>query len=314
MIPGVPELPEVETIRRQLEPEVRGRVIARVEVLDERWTRPEPPAATEEALAGRRIEAVDRRGKYLLVRLDDGATLAMHLRMTGNLLLRPPGSSLVADLMESERLGAPRLYESHPEARHLRARLVLDDGSELWFTDARRFGHGVVLAADEIDDYLSTRLGVEPLSGELTPDGLCAIAAGRRAPLKSFLLDQARIAGIGNIYADEALFRARLHPLTQAGSMKLEHCEDLVDGIVATLELALEMRGSSIDDYRDLRGQRGGMQDEFLVHTREGEHCARCGETIRRVVVSGRSTYFCPGCQRRLRARPRRRRRRVARR
>ena len=314
MIRDVPELPEVETIRRQLEPELRGRVIERAEVFDERWTRPEPPAATEEALTGRRVEGVDRRGKYLLVRLDDGATLAMHLRMTGNLLLRPAGAGVVADLMEGERFGAPRLYESQLRARYLRARLILDDGSELWFTDARRFGHGVVLSAAEIDQYFATRLGIEPLSGELTGERLCAMAAGRRAPLKSFLLDQARIAGMGNIYADEALFRARLHPLSPAGSMRLEHCEELADGIVATLELALRMRGSSIDDYRDLRGERGTMQDEFLVHTREGQECVRCGETVRRVVVAGRSTYFCRGCQRRLRARPRRRRRKVARR
>ena len=303
----MPELPEVETVRRQLEPEVVGRRIERAEVLDARWTRPEPPARTEAALRGRRVETVGRRGKYLVVGLDDGAALVMHLRMTGNLLLRPPGTEVVADLMEAERLGGPRLYESHPETRHLRARIVFEEGGELWFTDARRFGHGIVLAADEIEPYFAARLGVEPLSDELTPEALCAIAAGRRAPLKSFLLDQARIAGIGNIYADEALFRARLHPLSQAGSMRLEHCEDLVEGIVEALELALVKRGSSIDDYRDLRGERGGMQDEFLVHTREGRPCVRCGEEIRRVVVGGRSTYFCPGCQVKLRARPRRR-------
>ena len=305
----MPELPEVETVRRQLEPEVVGRRIESAEVLDERWTRPEPPAITEAALAGRTVEAVGRRGKYLIVRLDDGSALVMHLRMTGNLLLRPPDADALADLMQSERFGGPRLYESHPEARHLRARIAFDDGSELWFTDARRFGHGVVLAGGEIDDYFAARLGVEPLTGELTAEGLCALAAGRRAPLKSFLLDQTRVAGIGNIYADEALFRARLHPLSQAGSMRREHCEDLVEGIIEALELALEMRGSSIDDYRDTRGARGSMQDEFLVHTREGQPCPRCGEQIKRTVVSGRSTYFCPGCQRRLRARPRRRRR-----
>ena len=307
----MPELPEVETVRRQLEPEVVGRRIERAEVLDQRWTRPEPPAATEQALAGRTVEAVGRRGKYLIVHLDDGSALVMHLRMTGNLLLRAAGSEMVADLMETERLGGPRLYESHPEARHLRARIVFDDGSEMWFTDARRFGHGIVLAADEIDAYFAARLGIEPLSEELTPEGVCALAAGRRAPLKSFLLNQAGVAGIGNIYADEALFRARLHPLSPAGSMKLEHCEELRDAIVEALELALELRGSSIDDYRDARGERGSMQDEFLVHTREGEPCMRCGETIKRIVVSGRSTYFCPGCQRRLRARPRRRARAV---
>ncbi|MET0749493.1 MAG: bifunctional DNA-formamidopyrimidine glycosylase/DNA-(apurinic or apyrimidinic site) lyase [Solirubrobacterales bacterium] len=304
----MPELPEVETVRRQLEPEAVGRTIESAEVLDERWTRPELPVRVEEALAGRRIESVGRRGKYLVVELDDGSALVMHLRMTGNLLVRPPDSTEVADLMATDRLGGPRLYESDPETRHLRARIVLDDGSELWFTDARRFGHGVVLRGGEIDAYFASRLGIEPLGGELTPELLLELAADRRAPLKSFLLNQERVAGIGNIYADEALFRAHLHPLSPAGSMRLEHAEELRDGIVDALEAGLALGGSSIDDYRDARGERGSMQDEFLVHTREGEPCLRCGEQIRRVVVSGRSTYFCPGCQTRLRARPRRRR------
>jgi formamidopyrimidine-DNA glycosylase len=305
----MPELPEVETIRRQLEPAVLGRTIERAEVLDERWTRPVPPSEVEAALAGRRIEDVGRRGKYLVLRLDGGAVLAMHLRMTGNLLLRPADRDAIADLMETERLGGPRLYEGSAEIRHLRARLLLDDGAELMFIDARRFGQAVVLEEGEVEAFFASRLGLEPLSEELTAEGLCALAAGRRAPLKSFLLNQTGIAGIGNIYADEALWRAELHPLSPAGSMKLEHCEALRDGIVGALELALANRGSSIDDYRDLRGERGTMQDEFVVHTREGEECVRCGQTIRRVVVSGRSTYFCPGCQVRLRARPRRRRR-----
>ena len=307
----MPELPEVETVRRQLEPGVVGRRIEHVEVLDERWTRPDPPAGIEEALTGRTIEAVDRRGKYLIVRLDDGSALVMHLRMTGNLLLREPGAEAVADLMQIPRLGGPRLYEAQPESRHLRARIGFDDESELWFTDARRFGHGVVLSADELDRYFATRLGVEPLSDELTPEGMLELASGRKAPLKSFLLNQTGIAGIGNIYADEALFRARLHPLSPAGSMRIEHCDDLCEGIVEALRLGLDRGGSSIDDYRDARGERGSMQDEFLVHTREGEPCVRCDGTIKRIVVSGRSTYFCPGCQKRLRARRPSARRRV---
>jgi formamidopyrimidine-DNA glycosylase len=303
----MPELPEVETVRRQLEPEVVGRTIAEAEVLDERWTRPELPAHVERALAGREVESVGRRGKYLVVALDDGTALVMHLRMTGNLLIREPGADALADLMNTDRLGGPRLYESPPDARHLRARLMLDDGSELWFTDPRRFGHAVVLQAGELDGYFASRLGVEPLGGDMTPTALLELSAGRRAPLKSFLLDQSGVAGIGNIYADEALFRAGLHPLSPAGSMRLEHAEELRDGIVDALEAGLALGGSSIDDYRDARGERGSMQDEFLVHTREGEPCLRCGETVKRVVVAGRSTYFCPGCQRRLRARPRRR-------
>jgi formamidopyrimidine-DNA glycosylase len=304
----VPELPEVETIRRQLEPEVVGRRIVDVEVLDERWTRPDAPAKVEDAISGRGIEAVDRRGKYLILRLEGDRALVMHLRMTGNLLLREAGEGeAVADLMESDRLGGLRLYESTPQLRYLRARMELDDGSELLFTDARRFGHAVVLDGGAVHEYFAERLGVEPLDGELTPQALLDLAFGRRAPLKSFLLSQKWIAGIGNIYADEALWRARLHPLSPAGSMKLEHCEDLAEAIVETLEVALSNGGSSIDDYRDARGEMGSMQEEFLVHTREGQECLRCGETIRRIVIGGRSTYFCAGCQRRLRKRPRRR-------
>jgi formamidopyrimidine-DNA glycosylase len=210
--------------------------------------------------------------------------------MTGNLLLRPPGAAAFGD---------------DPETRYLRARFTLDDGRELWFIDVRRFGQGVVLPAGELEGYFRTRLGVEPLEGELTAAALCELAAGRRAPLKSFLLDQARVAGIGNIYADEALWRARLHPLSPAGSMKPEHCEALRVGIVEALEAGLTHGGSSIDDYRDANGERGAMQDEFLVHTREGEECPRGDGVIKRVVVGGRSTYFCPGCQKRLRAKRR---------
>jgi len=299
----MPELPEVETIRRQLEPEVVGRRITEVEVLDERWTRPLPPSALVAVVEDREIVAADRRGKYLILRLSGDAALIMHLRMTGNLLLSQ-GEGL-ADLMEVDRLGAPRLYESEPQLRHLRARIGLDDGSELLFTDARRFGHAVALAGAEVDEYFAARLGLEPLTDELTAEALCELAAGRTAPLKSFLLSQKGIAGIGNIYADEALFRAELHPLSPAGSMRPEHCEALRESIVETLEVALAQGGSSIDDYRDARGERGSMQDEFLVHTREGRECPRCGAEIRRIVVGGRSTYFCPRCQMRLRRRRR---------
>jgi formamidopyrimidine-DNA glycosylase len=296
----VPELPEVETIRRQLEPVVVGRRIDEARVLDQRWTRPEPPRAVEAEVKGRRIEGVRRRGKYLIVDLEGDRHLVMHLRMTGNLLIAGEG-----------RFGAPRLYESEPDSRFLRAVLELDDGSELWFTDARRFGHAVVLSGDELGPYLEARLGVEPLGGELTGEGLLRLAEGRTAPLKSFLLDQRRVAGIGNIYADEALWRAELHPLSPAGSMREEHAEALVEGIVEALQAGLANGGSSIDDYRDARGEMGSMQDEFLVHSREGQECGRCGGVIRRIVVGGRSTYFCPDCQVRLR---RRRRRKGARR
>jgi formamidopyrimidine-DNA glycosylase len=311
----MPELPEVETVRRQLEPELVGKRIVSASVLDERLTRPEPPRALERAITGREVTAVARRGKYLLVGLEGGRTLAMHLRMTGNLLLRDSEHGETADLMKSERLGGPRLYESAPEPRHVRARFELDDGRSLVFTDMRRFGQALVLdAGDQLDDFFATRLGVEPLSDELTPDRLLELAKDRTAPLKSFLLTQHRVAGIGNIYADEALWRARLHPLSPAGSMKQEHAERLVEGIVGALEAGLSLGGASIDDYRDARGERGSMQDEFLVHTREGEACRRDdGGVIQRIVVTGRSTYYCPNCQERLRRRPKRKAKKRAR-
>lgn len=297
----MPELPEVETICRQLRPEVCGRTIVEARVLDDRWSRPEPPSRIERGLAGRRIESVDRRGKYLLLGLDDGSTLLMHLRMTGNLVL------------DERRLGGERLYAARDENRYLRAALLLDDGRALRFTDPRRFGHGTLLGPGDREAYLADRLGTEPLTAELTPALIGRLAAGRTAPLKSFLLDQRAIAGIGNIYADEALHRAGLHPISPAGSMRGEHCRALRDGIIEALEAGIRYGGSSIDDYRDARGEEGTMQEEFLVHNREGAPCPRCGGAVARIVVGGRSTYFCPGCQVRLRRRPSRRGRRRSR-
>jgi formamidopyrimidine-DNA glycosylase len=300
----VPELPEVETVCRQLEPELEGRMIERLEVYDARWSRPVVPGELGAAVSGRTIGSLGRRGKYLLLGLDGGRTLVMHLRMTGNLILIEPGGEAI-DPSEGRRL-----YEGErsTEERHLRARFVLDDGRELWFTDPRRFGEARLLADYELEAHFEGRLGVEPLSEGFTPEALGEIAAGRTAPLKSFLLDQKGIAGVGNIYADEALFRAGLHPLSPAGSMRAEHLEALRDGVVAALEAGIDGGGASIDDYRDGRGERGRMQDEFLVHTREGEPCPRCGAAVERIVVAGRSTYFCPSCQVKLRRRPRRRR------
>jgi formamidopyrimidine-DNA glycosylase len=299
----MPELPEVETVCRQLEPEIEGHRIERLEVYDPRWCRPTPPAELETAVAGRTIEGLGRRGKYLLLGLDGGRTLVMHLRMTGNLVLVEGEEKL-------DPSAGMRLYEGErtTSERHLRARFALDDGREIWFTDPRRFGEALLLDDGEVGAHFASRLGVEPLSADFTPELLGKIAAGRTAPLKSFLLDQKGIAGVGNIYADEALFRARLHPLSPAGSMKPEHHAALRDAVVAALEAGIDGGGASIDDYRDARGEKGRMQDEFLVHTRAGQPCPRGDGTVERIVVSGRSTYFCPACQLRLRRKPRRRR------
>jgi formamidopyrimidine-DNA glycosylase len=299
----MPELPEVETVARQLDPELRGRRISRLEVLDGRWCRPVPPDEFADEVSGRTIRGLGRRGKYLLLGLDREQTLVMHLRMTGNLVLAEGQS--VLDPSEGRRL-----YEAErsASARHLRALFALDDGRELWFTDPRRFGEAFLVADAGLEQRFA-KLGVEPFSEAFTSTALGEMAAGRTAPLKSFLLDQSGVAGVGNIYADEALFRARLHPLSPAGSMKAEHLEVLRDAVVAALEAGIENGGSSIDDYRDGRGEKGTMQDEFLVHTREGEPCPECETDIVRIVVGGRSTYYCPSCQVRLRRRPKRRRR-----
>ena len=294
----MPELPEVETIRRQLEPQIRGTRIERLEVLDPRWTRPAAPSEVESQVSGRAIEALRRRGKYLLLDLEGGTTLVMHLRMTGNLLLVDEGD-LVAAVDEEGFRPADDPY--------LRARFALGAERELRFSDARRFGEAFVIPTAGVEARFEGRVGIEPFSEQFTTEAVEALAAGRRAPLKSFLLDQAGIAGVGNIYADEALWRAELHPLSPAGSMRREHAEALRDGVLGALTAGIDGGGASIDDYLDSRGERGSMQDEFLVHRREGEPCPRCGTAIRRIVVSGRSTYFCPECQVRLRRRPRRR-------
>ena len=276
---GVPELPEVETIRRQLAPRVAGRRIERAQVLDALWCAPEPARAVERRLTGRRVEELRRRGKYLIADLDGDRHLVMHLRMTGNLLWETP---------EADRAARP----------HLRMRLTLDDGNRLLFTDQRRFGTGVVIdETPDLETYLAERVGPEPLDPGFTPDVLARAARGRRAPVKAFLLDQRRVAGVGNIYADEALFRAGIHPLRAAGRLRRGEIERLHAGIVEALERGIERQGASIDDYRDSNGERGSMQDEFLIHLRAGQPCIRCGRPVTKTVAAGRGTYLCSRCQ-----------------
>jgi formamidopyrimidine-DNA glycosylase len=279
----VPELPEVETIRRQLAPLVEGRVLARLEIADPRWCLPLAPGAIADVVEGRRVERLGRRGKYLVWELVDDAFLIMHLRMTGTLLYDPPP-------------GTP--YE--------RVRFELDDGHELRFCDPRRFGTGeLAVGAAARAAFFSARLGLEPLDGELTGPALRRMARGRRAPVKAFLLDQRRIAGVGNIYADEALFRARIHPLRPAGMLTGAQWETLAQAVRETLLAGLAAGGATIDDFRHADGVAGGFQDEFLVHRREGDPCPVCGTAVVKFVAGGRGTYACEKCQPRPRVRRR---------
>ncbi len=288
----MPELPEVETIRRQLAPALEGRRLEHVQVLDPRWCEPAPPAAVADALDGRRIERMGRRGKYLIVSVEDDIHLVMHLRMTGNLLLVP-------------------VAEDAEDRPHLRVRFELgrvrgQPAERLLFVDVRRFGTGdVLLGSDALAEYFASRLGVEPLSPDFTAEAVRALARGRKQPVKAFLLNQERIAGVGNIYADEALYRARIHPLRPVGTLKRSQIEALREGVVESLELGIDSKGASIDDYRHVDGAQGSFQDRFLVHLREGEPCLRCGTPIQKLRAAGRGTYVCPSCQRRPRIRRR---------
>lgn len=275
----MPELPEVETVRRQLAGRVVGRSFTGVRVDDPKFTSPEPPEVLDEFLLGRRIDRVDRRGKYLLFALDSGDTFAVHLRMTGRLHWAP---------------GRPGEDE-----RFVRAAFVLDDGSTLTFSDMRRFGRGWIVPADHPDPegYWAGRVGVEPLGDAFTPDVLAGVLRGRRGPLKAALLNQALVAGLGNIYADEALFQAGLHPERVAGSLDAGEVERLHEAIRDRLGVAVESGGASIDSYRDSLGNYGSMQDLLRVHLHRGDPCPRCGDTVVKTRVAQRGTYWCPTCQ-----------------
>jgi formamidopyrimidine-DNA glycosylase len=270
----VPELPEVETIRRNLAPHVEGRTLQRLEIRDSRWSRPLAPRELADALEGRAVERLSRRGKYLVWELEGDAYLLMHLRMTGTLLLDPAG-----------------------DPPHNRVWFELGD-HRLAFTDPRRFGTGeLALGPDALDAFFASRLGVEPLDGGFTGAHLHALARTSRAPIKAFLLDQKRVAGVGNIYADEALFRARIHPLRPANRLTRAQSYALRDAVVASLEAGIEAKGATIDDFRDPYGVSGTFQDRFQIHLREGEPCHNCGTAVRKLRAAGRGTYVCVRCQ-----------------
>jgi formamidopyrimidine-DNA glycosylase len=275
----MPELPEVETVRRRLEPHLVGRRFDEVEISDERLTRPFRPDEVAASLRGERVEAVDRRGKYLIVRFENGRVLLIHLRMTGNVLHLPGGTDAARD------------------DPHRRAVVTLDDGSDVAYRDVRRFGTWLVLEPGELDTYLEARLGDEPLDSAFTPRALGRALAGRRAPIKAALLDQRSAAGLGNIYVDEALWRAKIHPLRPAGELGPADVRRLHRGIRAALELGLARQGSTLRDYRMPDGSSGSMQDEFRVYGREGEPCERCGTPIEKIRAGGRGTSYCPRCQ-----------------
>jgi formamidopyrimidine-DNA glycosylase len=270
----MPELPEVETVRARLEPALVGRTFASVDIRDSRLTRPHDPVEVAAELEGERVSAVDRRGKYLIVRFENGLVLLVHLRMTGTFLYPPNGDD-----------------------GHLRAVVRLDDGSDVAYRDVRRFGTWLVLRADELDPYLATRLGDEPLDEIFSAAVLGERLSGRRAPIKAALLDQRTVAGVGNIYADEALWRSRIDPRRPAGELTSAEVRRLHRGIRDALRAGIERQGATLRDYRAPDGARGQMQHEFKVYGRGGEPCLRCRTPIEKTRLGGRGTWFCPHCQ-----------------
>jgi len=281
----MPELPEVETVARGLRRTIVGRRILSVRLGKTDFI--DDPAALEQHLPGRQIEAVERYGKFMLLRLSPvngvgsspangdaaPAALLVHLGMTGQIAPNPA---------------------AHPCAKHTHACFLLDDDRELRYTDPRRFGRLAYLSAGPLAEELRA-FGADPL--EISSEEFVSQTRARRARLKALLLDQSFLRGVGNIYADESLWRAKIHPARLGATLKKEQAKTLHRVLRKILEKAIVMRGSSISDFLDAEGQPGNYQQHHRAYGREGKRCYRCGAVIRRAIVAGRSSYFCPKCQ-----------------
>ena len=291
----MPELPEVEVTRRQLEPLLVGRRVARVYTTVPSYFFLTPPAELRRRLRGRRFLILERIGKYLLARLDNGDRLLLHLGMTGQIF----GSGIASVRLLSSAAGASLKPEEQLEAfrpdkhTHLRLRFD-DDGPEVLFRDARKFGKVQLMREDSRSKRLE-RLGPDALTAR--GKALFAGVRGRKAPIKSLLLDQALLAGVGNIYADEALFLAGVRPTRPGRRVTREECDKIARSVRRVLRRSITTGGSSISDYVQPDGNAGAYQDERRVYGREDEPCPSCGASIRRIVIGQRSAHYCPRCQ-----------------
>ncbi|MHC8507941.1 MAG: bifunctional DNA-formamidopyrimidine glycosylase/DNA-(apurinic or apyrimidinic site) lyase [Rhodospirillales bacterium] len=277
----MPELPEVETVRRGLLPVLKGRVLAHV-----RANRPDLrfplPKGMARRMTGRRVTAIDRRAKFLLMRLEGGLVFILHLGMSGRVLVYPPGVS------------------PPPEGKHDHIVIETDHGAVMRFNDPRRFGSADLTGDNALHRHkMLAALGPEPLGDDLTPEILANALKGKRTPIKSALLDQRVIAGVGNIYACEALFRAGISPRRSAAAVQGGRAQKLCAAVKAVLAEAVQAGGSTLRDHRAPSGELGYFQHAFRVYGREGEPCPACAQSpVRRITQSGRSTFFCPRCQR----------------
>lgn len=273
----MPELPEVETIVRDLRERIPGATISKVSVKHPDVLVADSAAQFQRALRGRRMSSVDRRGKNIVIALDNGSTLVVHLGMTGRLMVtKTPGSS---------------------GFRHIAVRFDLEDGRSLLYDDVRRFGRLEYFAAGHWDRR-ALEFGVEPLSDDFTASRLFELTRLSISPIRNWLLDPYRVAGIGNIYANEALFRAGVRPTRRANTLTRAESARLRETLRAVLQESIDRRGTTFSDYRDANGEEGAFLPLLQVYDRAGQPCVRCGTPIKRIVLSNRSAFYCPKCQR----------------
>ena len=273
----MPELPELETIRRNLAPNLEGRLIMSADILLSRQIKWPEPGQFVARITGRTIEKLDRVGKYLLIRLDNGTALIFHLRMTGQLCYRPKGAE---------------------EAKRARIIMRLDGGDQLVYADTRTLGTIYAMKEDEIDNIKGlAEMGPEPLSSEFTVDYLKSVLAGKKTRIKSFLLDQSKVGGLGNIYVDEALFLSGIHPMRTAGSIGNDELTLLYANINRVISEGIRDGGTTFRDYRNGNGEKGSHQDNLFAYARDGKPCRVCGTIMEKIRVGGRGTHFCPSCQ-----------------
>jgi len=288
----MPELPEVETVKMGLEPVLKGHRFTRVETRRGDLRVPFPKDFVKR-LTGRRVVALRRRAKYILADLDDGETLVIHLGMSGRISVYTEGGT--------RKLGQ-YVYETEPDGagsgKHDHVVMETDAPAKIVFTDPRRFGLMTLIATAHLDESkLFKGVGVEPLSEDFDEAFLAHALKTKKTPIKSALLDQRVIAGIGNIYACEALFRARISPRRPAGKVPRAAITPLLDAIKGVLREAIKAGGSSLRDYKRTDGDLGNFQHHFAVYDREGEPCPHCGGRVKRIVQAGRSSFYCPKCQ-----------------
>jgi formamidopyrimidine-DNA glycosylase len=274
----MPELPEVETIVRTLRPRVSGRKIEKVDVFFEKVIREPNPRLFQKQLEGRLIQSLKRWGKHIIIELDRELALVIHLRMTGQLFCVP---------------------QDTPVENHTHLIFYLDSGWELRFRDTRKFGTMHLLPIASLKTrYPLALLGPDALDPELTRDAFSDLIKGRKGQVKRLLLDQTFVTGIGNIYADEILWEARIHPERNVSTLSPREVEQLYQAMREILQRAIEYRGTSLRDYVNGNGEQGSFQMLLMVHGKEGHLCPRCGTRIQRIKLGGRSTYCCPHCQR----------------